>query len=125
MVVATHLLEVSGHLNDAVISLGHAGVMMFFVHTAIVLMQSLERLDADSDRNLALRFYIRRFFRIYPLPIFAVLLVVIVLRFYPHALNAFFGTYNPSQSQLLANLTLTQNLFGVQDIILVMWSLPP
>lgn len=125
MVVATHLLEASGNVTDWAISLGHAGVMMFFVHTATVLMQSLERLEADSDRNLAFRFYVRRFFRIYPLPIFTVLVVVVVLRFYPHALNAFFGTYHPTRLQLLANLTLTQNLFGVQDIILVMWSLPP
>ena len=45
---------------------------MFFVHTALVLMWSLDR------RPHILDFYIRRIFRIYPLAIFAVLCALLV-----------------------------------------------
>jgi len=46
---------------------GPLGVWMFFIHTTLVLMMSLERLSAGA--SVAARFYIRRLFRIYPLSI--------------------------------------------------------
>ena len=51
-------------VNNSVQVLGIFGVTLFFVHTSIVLMQSLERQQQD---NLCVPFFIRRFFRIYPL----------------------------------------------------------
>jgi peptidoglycan/LPS O-acetylase OafA/YrhL len=125
MVISTHLLEINGHLQPWVVRLGHAGVMMFFVHTAFVLMQSLERLYAESPERLARRFYIRRFFRIYPLPVFMVVFVVGISKLWPLAVHPFFASYNPTPLQTAANLLLVQNLTGIKDIILVMWSLPP
>ena len=50
---------------------GVMGVMVFFVHTALVLMWSLERKPNTLD------FYIRRVFRIYPLALLAIAIVVI------------------------------------------------
>jgi peptidoglycan/LPS O-acetylase OafA/YrhL len=46
--------------------IGIVGVFLFFVHTSLVLMWSLERKPHTLD------FYIRRAFRIYPLAIFAI-----------------------------------------------------
>src|SRR5579863_2076322 len=42
--------------------LGHFGVLLFFVHTSLVLMMSMERLGL-SGRNLYVSFAVRRIFR--------------------------------------------------------------
>ena len=55
--------------------LGHLGVLLFFVHTSLVLMLSMGRLDMSGSR-LYISFLVRRIFRIYPLSVLAVLLVV-------------------------------------------------
>src|SRR6266849_2120427 len=49
----THYSVWKTQLNE----LGHIGVLFFFVHTALVLMRSLDRTKA---RFLVLNFYIRR-----------------------------------------------------------------
>jgi hypothetical protein len=51
---------------------GHFGVLLFFVHTALVLMLSMERLGLSGSRLYAV-FVVRRIFRICPLSILAVL----------------------------------------------------
>jgi peptidoglycan/LPS O-acetylase OafA/YrhL len=57
--------------------MGALGVMFFFVHTALVLMLSLERQQKEQgDNRLFISFMIRRCFRIYPLSITAVLLIL-------------------------------------------------
>src|SRR5277367_3572885 len=73
----SHLAAVFHHHSFG--SLGRFGVIIFFVHTSFVLMASLQRLDtiAGSDRSLALAFWVRRIFRIYPLSVLFVLLVPI------------------------------------------------
>src|SRR4030088_949687 len=57
--------------------IGNTGVIIFFVHTSLVLMRSLERTRARGLRGWvrAGDFYIRRAFRIYPLAITTVLAV--------------------------------------------------
>lgn len=48
--------------------IGQAGVLAFFVHTSLVLMSSLERMQGSSTLGrLAARVYVRRFFRAPPL----------------------------------------------------------
>src|SRR5208282_2014964 len=62
-------------------ALGRWGVLLFFVHTSLVLMMSMERLGL-SDWQLYSAFYIRRFFRIYPLSV-AVITIVLLARIPP------------------------------------------
>src|SRR6201998_4784980 len=52
-------------------SLGLFGVLIFFVHTSLVLMHSMDRSGLQGVPLLK-DFYIRRIFRIYPLSILAI-----------------------------------------------------
>ena len=45
---------------------GRSGVLLFFIHTALVLMFSLERLQSRGQ-HFVVPFYLQRLFRIYPL----------------------------------------------------------
>src|SRR5581483_12502203 len=56
--------------------LGRVGVYFFFVHTCLVRLMSLERTPLNGFRKV-LHFYCRRMFRIYPLAVFFVLIVVL------------------------------------------------
>jgi peptidoglycan/LPS O-acetylase OafA/YrhL len=58
---------------------GLLGVMLFFVHTTLVLMFSLERQSAGSRTSLFVPFIVRRCFRIYPLAILIVRVAFLVL----------------------------------------------
>lgn len=92
--------------------LGRLGVLLFFVHTSLVLMASLER--GGKTRGWIGRFYARRACRIYPLAIVCVLLVVGL-----HLRTAF------STRTVVANVLLMQNLtVATPDVIGVLWSLP-
>jgi peptidoglycan/LPS O-acetylase OafA/YrhL len=115
-----------GHIYGA-LSTRHYGtfygafaVGLFFVHTALVLMWSLER------RPNTLDFYVRRIARIYPLAILVLLIAAVI-----HAkVNAFhddgsFFLYTaPTLKQLLAHVLLIQNFFSGNFIVYPMWSLP-
>ncbi|MGA2888403.1 MAG: acyltransferase [Terracidiphilus sp.] len=110
------------HNNLGITGLGIFGVVIFFVHTSFVLMASLERLEktAGNDRSLVLAFWIRRIFRIYPLAIFFVVLVVIF-----HIPISIDGIYTwIGLKGFLSNLALIQNLTGSKDTISVLWTLP-
>jgi peptidoglycan/LPS O-acetylase OafA/YrhL len=92
--------------------IGQLGVLIFFVHTCLVLMWSLERSHL-SGWSLFKSFYIRRIFRIYPLSIVCVLFAY-----------CFDLKWNPIK--LWQNLTLTQYLFksGFPPILATLWTLP-
>jgi peptidoglycan/LPS O-acetylase OafA/YrhL len=103
-------------------SLGRFGVIIFFVHTSCVLMASLQRLQSTGFQgwsSLCGAFYIRRFFRIYPLAILCALLVYLLR--VPAMPNLLFSMHAPT---LIANLALSQNLFYLPDAIGPLWSLP-
>jgi peptidoglycan/LPS O-acetylase OafA/YrhL len=97
------------------------GVVIFFVHTALVLMFSLRRLDRDGGGHETLRFYIRRIFRIYPLSIVCVLLVVAAHtpRWPPAGV-----VETATPPVLIANLLLVQNLIPLPSVTAPLWSLP-
>jgi peptidoglycan/LPS O-acetylase OafA/YrhL len=99
--------------------LGVYGVLLFFVHTSLVLMMSLERIEL-SAHPLFRTFYIRRFFRIYPLSIACV--AIIVLFHLPLAPRE--NWTHPDSSTILANLLLCQNLFYKTNLSGVLWTLP-
>src|SRR5690348_10088828 len=97
-------------------ALGRSGVLLFFVHTSLVLMASLER-SGES----AVPFLVRRAWRLYPLAIVTVLAVV-TLRLQP-GVQPPRGGWTISASELVANLTLTQTLFGMNGFPAPLWSL--
>lgn len=100
--------------------LGHFGVLLFFVHTALVLMLSMERLHLTGSKLFAV-FMVRRIFRIYPLSIFAVLLAIAV-----HVPSApWLGGYTwPGWKELISSLLLVQNITQSNSVLCVLWSLP-
>jgi peptidoglycan/LPS O-acetylase OafA/YrhL len=102
---------------------GLLGVMLFFVHTTLVLMFSLERQSAGGTERLFVPFMIRRCFRVYPL---AALVVTCAFLFcVPSDLQ--FGKFtllHQSPSNLLANLLLIQNVTLQKANPGVLWSLP-
>jgi peptidoglycan/LPS O-acetylase OafA/YrhL len=99
--------------------IGVVGVFLFFVHTALVLMWSLERKPHTLD------FYIRRAFRIYPLVILAV--VVAVLFHAPVAgTPTHYFQYSPPGGikDIVQGSLLLRGLTGGYTPEGVMWSLP-
>jgi peptidoglycan/LPS O-acetylase OafA/YrhL len=93
------------------------GVILFFVHTSLVLLLSMERM---RQPGLFLNFYVRRFFRIYPLSIVCIFMVLLLqipswptVPFVP-----------PGWRATVSNLLLLQNLTNAKDIIGPLWSLP-
>ena len=125
LVVGFHLSKFfNWHLGQLrVTDFGLLGVMLFFVHTTLVLMFSLERQCARQSGSLFFPFMIRRCFRIYPL---AMLVVACVYIFHiPSDLQ--FGTFkllHQSAANLAANVLLIQNVTLQKANPGVLWSLP-
>jgi len=103
---------------------GRFGVLIFFVHTSLVLMYSMERSGLRGNALLA-NFYIRRIFRIYPLSVLAVL-VAVMLRL-DSGVNGVAGLSHVASIpgwRIFSNLLLAQNVIKPGSIINVLWSLP-
>lgn len=121
-VLADHIAGTFGvaQRHAAFWALGRWGVLLFFVHTSLVLMMSMERLGLEG-KSLYRTFYIRRFFRIYPLSfaiVGAVLLVHIPETSWAKAFNY------PDRGTILSNVLLCQNFTGRYSLIGPLWSLP-
>jgi peptidoglycan/LPS O-acetylase OafA/YrhL len=104
------------HLGDAVVGrselawhFGQLGVLIFFVHTSLVLMQSLDR---SSSKGAALfrEFYLRRAFRLYPLSIVCVTVAMVS------------ATWN--WPTYVSNVLLTFNLTYHEAMWGGLWTLP-
>src|ERR1041384_8135671 len=100
-------------------ALGRIGVLIFFVHTSFVLMQSMERTPL-SGFPLLRHFYIRRVFRIYPLST-CLILTAVVLCIPKNALGLAYEWQG--FGWLWANLLLVQDIACVPDISDPLWSL--
>ena len=118
-----HLLE-TFHFNNLlgpirIDDIAQTGVVIFFVHTSLVLMLSLERMSLDG-RRLFTSFYIRRAFRIYPLSILAVTVMLAA------SIPAFpTDSYvRPGWGTIASNLALMQNLARKPSVLAPLWSLP-
>jgi peptidoglycan/LPS O-acetylase OafA/YrhL len=127
MVLVFHVLGFFGIRHAGPLDLeamGHLGVLLFFVHTSFVLMLSLERQLARYGRHrLFLIFMLRRFFRIYPLSLFIVGVIVLFrlpLAGHPWSMNW------PALGAggVLSNALLIQNLTGTPSVQGPLWSLP-
>jgi peptidoglycan/LPS O-acetylase OafA/YrhL len=119
-VVASHLPITAALVGNSPYhtqSLGTFGVVIFFVHTCLVLMLSLDR-DAGKAGGYPATtpFLIRRGFRIYPLSMVAVLAV--------SAIAWAQSGVMPNWWAVISNLLLIQNFTGHQSTPLVLWSLP-
>jgi peptidoglycan/LPS O-acetylase OafA/YrhL len=103
--------------------LGRIGVLAFFVHTSVVLLSSLER--SGQGQGWLSAFYIRRVFRIYPLSIAMILVVLIVGIPWAIPIAGQVDAYaRPSWWAIASNLLLVQNLTGKDDVAGVLWTLP-
>jgi peptidoglycan/LPS O-acetylase OafA/YrhL len=100
------------------VNVGRLGVLFFFVHTSLVLMESMDRIQNRGEKLFS-SFYIRRLFRIYPLSIFCILLV---LGF--HSLPSVVDHSPITRKELWSNLLLVQNWTDSRSLIVVLWSLP-
>ncbi len=105
------VIVVTRQSSELLHHVGQLGVIMFFVHTSYVLMGSLERSRLWGWPRVA-EFFVHRAFRIYPLAIVCVLVAA--------ALPG--SAWTPRQ--LLANLTLTQNLVFEESMVGGLWTLP-
>lgn len=122
-VFMAHLLRTFG-INKVLIidvrPLGTVGVLIFFVHTSLVLMMSMERL-ALRGWALCGAFYVRRIFRIYPLSIVCVL-AVFWMKIPRMPWDPIFESV--SIKALINNLLLIQSFRWTAPVIGCLWSLP-
>jgi len=99
--------------------LARTGVMLFFVHTSLVLMLSIDRMK-ERNFELVKSFYFRRLFRIYPLSVLCVGLVTIF-----HVPPMPLGQYAwNGWNAVASNLLLAQNLSRAPNVMGALWSLP-
>lgn len=127
LVLAQHLLSrfgLAAMLGFRLPPIGTCGVLLFFVHTCLVLMYSMERGGLNGP-VLAGNFYVRRLFRIYPLSILAVLTAVALhLDSGAPGIQGLSRADPVSLGRILSNVFLVQNLVKPGSIINVLWSLP-
>ncbi|MGA9041173.1 MAG: acyltransferase [Terriglobales bacterium] len=128
MVVGAHLGWFLGDVHISFLEpslLGRLGVVIFFVHSGIVNMLSIERhVHKHGEHRLFRAFMTRRSFRIYPLSVFVV--SIIYLTHIPVAhINAWSATLgNHPRAELLPSLLLVQNFVQFDQIVGPLWSLP-
>jgi peptidoglycan/LPS O-acetylase OafA/YrhL len=110
LVVGAHV-TVSASRGEAppVRLVGQMGVVIFFVHTCLVLLLSMQRRGAAP-----IPFYVRRLFRIYPLSVVVVLLISIGRMASGLEVNGW---------QIASNLLLIQNITGHESRPFPLWSL--
>lgn len=128
LVLASHAISMAinrHHLQslyDFAVVGGRIGVLLFFVHTSLVLNFSLARLATRSSGwELFRTFVVRRIFRLYPLNI---LCVVLVVAFGIPAVPWGQTPIGPGWATILSNITLTSDLFNRPVVLLPMWTLP-
>jgi peptidoglycan/LPS O-acetylase OafA/YrhL len=123
-VLTFHGLVFLGPLNLE--GVGILGVLIFFVHTCLVLMMSLERQwNRQGSANFFIGFIIRRCFRILPLSMLVVALVALFRLPLGHVEPHNFVGERLNPQIVLFNLLLIQNLPKMKVSILgPLWSLP-
>lgn len=123
LVVVFHFLELM-QLKARAPQLGCWGVLLFFVHTSLVLTMSLERHAGGDPFGSYLAFLVRRAGRIYPLSIVVVLTVVALHLPVGDTVDGQFVPAHLDRTTVLSNLLLTQNLTHSEPVMAPLWTLP-
>ena len=129
MVVVFHVLlslgMVAGRLGW-LMGLGRWAVLIFFVHTSLVLMFSLHRHTATAALGWRhyLAFLLRRCFRLLPLSTVVIAAVVALDLPVASVHHGRFAAVHPGVGGILANVFLVQNLTGTDSVMGTLWSLP-
>ena len=128
IVVASHLALFFGNLHIGFLEpslIGKFGVVIFFVHSGIVNMFSIERhVQQHGEYRLFRAFMIRRSFRIYPLSIFVVLAIFFTKLPASHVANFIATIGQHANAELVPSLLLVQNFVRFDQILGPLWSLP-
>jgi peptidoglycan/LPS O-acetylase OafA/YrhL len=128
IVVGSHLALFFGNLHIGFLEpslFGKLGVVIFFVHSGIVNMFSIERhVQKQGEYRLFRAFMIRRCFRIYPLSIFVVLAIFFTKLPASHAANFIATIGQHANAELVPSLLLVQNFVRFDQILGPLWSLP-
>jgi len=127
MVLAQHLLRRAELLSVGPIpveTIGHFGVLLFFVHTSLVLMYSMHRACDRDAKELVRSFYIRRLFRIYPLSTVAIVAALALGVTTMGPVHGLAVTARPNLVAVSSDLLMVQNVTQAPSIINVLWSLP-
>ncbi len=124
MVLGAHVIEMAAIQNANLsihpynLILGRLGVLLFFVHTALVLNYSMARSHLAGWDEIR-QFYIRRVFRIYPLAIATVALIVAL-----EVPAMPWREYGASWASIVTSVLLMGNLLYIDPVEVPMWSLP-
>jgi peptidoglycan/LPS O-acetylase OafA/YrhL len=106
-------------------SIGLWGVLVFFVHTSLVLNLSLDRNQRRAPGvGLFWPFVIQRVFRIFPLSVFTVLLVVGAALPVGRIEHGHFASAQLTSLDVLSNLLLVQDITRSESVVVPLWSLP-
>lgn len=128
IVVGSHLALFFGNLHIGFLEpslFGKLGVVIFFVHSGIVNMFSIERhVQKHGEYRLFRAFMIRRCFRIYPLSIFVVLAIFFTKLPASHIANFVATIGQHANAELVPSLFLVQNFVRFDQILGPLWSLP-
>jgi peptidoglycan/LPS O-acetylase OafA/YrhL len=128
MVVGAHLAWFHGDVRFGFFQLsllGRLGVVIFFVHSGIVNMLSIDRhVQKASTRGLFRSYMTRRCFRIYPLSIVVVSIVFLTKIPVAHLCSWSTSVGNHPQAEFLPSLLLVQNFVQFDQIVEPLWSLP-
>jgi peptidoglycan/LPS O-acetylase OafA/YrhL len=119
LVLVSHIAETLRPVHPWDWRLGRLGVLLFFVHTACVLMPSLARTPGHGI-HWAAHFYVRRAFRIYPLAV--VCIAATVLFGVPWV--AWQDGVVRDAGAIVANVFLVQNVTDHPSVLAPLWSLP-
>lgn len=122
--LAVVIYHITGSISQSLIAiysyvfdLGRFGVVLFFLCSGFIIPLSLQR--ANSLRQ----FWVRRFFRLYPLYWLSLLFWLIAV--YVLQLGQFQGqsiTNQPTQT-ILANITMIQGVLGFDNLVPLYWTL--
>lgn len=123
-VVIFHILLVFQTTPYGLMSLGYWGVLMFFVHTSVVLAASVDRLSTKPSARIYAIFLARRCFRILPLSILIVLVIATSRIPVAHLRDGTFLGIPVDSKTIISNLLLIQNLVGKDSLEAPLWTLP-